>query len=311
MRFARVAAVLLLGSVIAVSWWTQTRLPEPAHIPLFEARAGRAAGIVKQESESRVAAIPPNELAQHVRYSTTLGQFAAYLSLPKTDGKKYPAIVWIHGGDYTSIGKFWDDEYFLKNVYSQFLKSGVVVMIPSLRGGNDNPGFHEGFYGEVEDVVAAAEYLSKLDYVDPNRVYLGGHSTGGTLALLTAEDSDRFRAVFSLGPVTDPRGYNDRYVPKIGRGDELGFKLRSPWYWLGSIRSPTFVFEGADRPGNIGALKALAKMPRNPLTHFYLVPGKDHYSLLEPLLPSIAHKILADTGPQSEVRFDETELRAL
>ena len=30
-------------------------------------------------------------------------------------------------------------------------------------------------------------FLAKQDYVDPKRIYLGGHSTGGTLALLTAE----------------------------------------------------------------------------------------------------------------------------
>jgi dipeptidyl aminopeptidase/acylaminoacyl peptidase len=61
------------------------------------------------------------------------------------------------------------------------------MMFPSLRGGNDNPGRHGGFYGEVDDVLAAHDYLSRQPYVDPKRIYPGGHSTGGTLALLTAE----------------------------------------------------------------------------------------------------------------------------
>ena len=80
------------------------------------------------------------------------------------------------------------------------------MMFPSLRGGNDNPGVREGFFGEVDDVLAAAEYLSKQAFVDPQRIYLGGHSTGGTLVLLVAECSGRFRAVFSFGPVLGTRG---------------------------------------------------------------------------------------------------------
>ena len=41
------------------------------------------------------------------------------------------------------------------------------MMFPSLRGGNDNPGAKEGFLGEVDDVIAAADFLAKQPYVDP------------------------------------------------------------------------------------------------------------------------------------------------
>ena len=37
-------------------------------------------------------------------------------------------------------------------------------------------------------------FLAAQPYVDPARIYLGGHSTGGTLALLVAECSETFRA---------------------------------------------------------------------------------------------------------------------
>ncbi len=60
------------------------------------------------------------------------------------------------------------------------------MMYPSLRGAHDNPGQPEGLFGEVDDMLAAITYARKLDYVDPERVYLVGHSTGATLALLTA-----------------------------------------------------------------------------------------------------------------------------
>ena len=61
--------------------------------------------------------------------------------------------------------------------------------------------------------MAAADYLVRDSSVDPKRFYLGGHSTGGTLALLVAECTDRFRGVFSFGPVSDVSGYDPQYLP--------------------------------------------------------------------------------------------------
>src|SRR2546425_998049 len=74
-------------------------------------------------------------------------------------------------------------------------------------------GAKEGFLGEVDDVLAAADYLGKQEFVDAKRIYLGGHSTGGTLVLLVAECSERFRAVFSFGPADDVAGYGPEYLP--------------------------------------------------------------------------------------------------
>ena len=56
-----------------------------------------------------------------------------------------------------------------------------------------------------------ADYLAGQPYVDPERVYLGGHSTGGTLVMLVAASSDRSRAMFSFGPVEDVSGYGSEY----------------------------------------------------------------------------------------------------
>lgn len=55
-----------------------------------------------------------------------------------------------------------------------------MMMFPSQRGGNDNPGKREGFLGEADDILAATDHLEKLPHVDPDQIYLGGHSTGGT-----------------------------------------------------------------------------------------------------------------------------------
>ena len=85
--------------------------------------------------------------------------------------------------------------------------SGLVLMVPALRGASGNPGTPECFLGEVDDILAARAHLAQRADVDPARIYLGGHSTGGTLVLLAAASTDQFRAVFALGPVADPRQY--------------------------------------------------------------------------------------------------------
>jgi len=127
---------------------------------------------------------------------------AAYVSPAPGDGKRHPAIIWLIGGFSNGIGDTpWapatpDNDQSA----SAYRESGIIMMYPSRRGGNMNPGYHESFYGEVNDIIAARQYLEKLDYVDPKRIYLGGHSTGGTLALLVAESDAGFRAIFCVRP---------------------------------------------------------------------------------------------------------------
>jgi acetyl esterase/lipase len=128
------------------------------------------------------------------------------------------------------------------------------MMFPSLRGGNDNPGTEEGFLGEVDDVLAAADFLGKQAFVDAKRIYLGGHSTGGTLVLLVAECSDRFRAVFSFGPADNVAGYGPEYLP-FDSSNPREIELRSPGRWLASIK------------GNIASLQATGPRPtRRPIS---------------------------------------------
>src|SRR5262245_22748782 len=182
------------------------------------------------------------------------------------------------------------------------------MVCPSLRGGNDNPGVKEGFFGEVDDVLAAADFLAKQEYVDPKRIYLGGHSTGGTLVLLVSECSDRFRAVFSFGPVNDVSGYPAQFID-WDQSNRRETELRSPGRWLASIKSPTFVFEGGG--GNIDSLHAMARSSTNANVHFLPVKKTDHFSILAPANRLVAEKILRDDGPTCNLSFTEDEVNKL
>jgi dipeptidyl aminopeptidase/acylaminoacyl peptidase len=280
---------------------------------LKEARAAFASELVPRAGEREPVAIPPPKVFQLVRYPSAAGQLAAYLTPDPGDGKRHPAIVWITGGDCNSIGDVWSPQDPTNDQSaSAYREAGIVTLFPSLRGGNDNPGKKEAFLGEVDDVLAAAEHLAKQPYVDPARIYLGGHSTGGTLVLLVAEYSDRFRAVFSFGPVEDVAGYGDaEFLPfDLSKASNREIEVRSPIHWLAGIRTPVFVIEGTGH-GNVSSLRTMAAASTNAHVRFLAVEGADHFALLAPTNRLIAQRILRDDGPASNLSFTEAELTAL
>lgn len=275
---------------------------------LADARQGFKSRLLRRESAQQPVPEPPAEIFRTVRYSSPAGHLAAYLSPNPGDGRRHPAIIWITGGDANTIGDVWSPAPASNDQSAAaYRKAGIVMMFPSLRGGNNNPGVREGFFGEVDDVIAAADFLAQQDYVDPARIYLGGHSTGGTLALLVAEASDRFRAVFSFGPVADVRAYGPAFTP-FTLEDPREIELRAPGRWLSSLRVPTFVFEGTG--GNIDELEALAGASVNPRAHFLRIRGADHFSSLAPTNTLIAAGILSDNGPTCDLSFSEASVSA-
>jgi pimeloyl-ACP methyl ester carboxylesterase len=300
----RLSLVALLGTFILVGC---NRIDQET-TSLADARKGFKTKLSAVRAQKLSLPTPPANVLEIVQYDTPVGKLPAYLSPDPKDGKKHPAIVWINGGDCNSI----DDGCWKRQPASndqsasQYREAGIVMMFPTLRGGNENPSTKEGFFGEVDDVLAAADYLAKQPYVDPARIYLGGHSTGGTLVLLVAECSDRFRATFSFGPVEDVSGYEAQYTP-FNTKDRKEVELRSPGRWLSSIKSPVFVLEGTSQ-GNISSLKAMARATNNPNAHFLPVKGATHFSVLAPVNRLLAQKIVADTGPACNITVTEDEV---
>jgi dipeptidyl aminopeptidase/acylaminoacyl peptidase len=295
-------AVVLFALLAGCSRQNQT-----ANGSLAQARQGFTTKLVRQERANEPVPQPPPQLFNLVRYPSPAGELAAYLSPPPSDGQKHPAIIWIFGGFDNGIGDTAWEQASPDNDQSAraFREAGLIMMYPSLRGGNDNPGFKEGFYGEVDDIIAAADFLARQSYVDPKRIYLGGHSTGGTLALLVAEATDKFRAVFAFGPVEDVTGYGTENLP-FDTNDPQEVKLRAPIQWLAAIKTPTFVFEGQD--GNFDSLRRLKNASQNWRLSFHELEGFTHFSILAAITPVVAKSILKDKGPAVNITFTAKEL---
>jgi dipeptidyl aminopeptidase/acylaminoacyl peptidase len=278
---------------------------------LADARKGHTTKLKRQHKANEVVPEPPAGVFSKVMYDAPVGKCAAYLTPDPKDGKKHPAIVWITGGDCNTIGDVWKPAPAKNDqTAKQYRDAGIVMMFPTLRGGNQNPGSQENFYGEVDDVLAAADYLAKQEYVDAGRIYLGGHSTGGTLVLLVAEVPNKFRAVFSFGPADDITGYGGQFTEAVNTSDRREVELRSPGRWLNSIQCPTFVFEGTE-DGNLDSLRTMSRESKNPKAKFFPVKGASHFSILAPVNKVIAQKIVADTGAETTLDFTEGELNKL
>jgi acetyl esterase/lipase len=237
---------------------------------------------------------PPGEL-EIVHYAAPLGNNVAYVT-PVKAGSRGPAIIWIVGGFGWGVSETaWakasreDDQSA-----SQFRRAGIATMYPALRGANQNPGHRECFLGEVDDILAAANFLATRADIDPSRIYLGGHSTGGTMVLLAAASTDRFRAIFSFGPVADVRQYGQQGCMG-GAVSERETKPRSPAYFLAEIVSPTFIIEGM-QSGNGAAFPLFKKYVGQAPVQFVEVSGGTHFTVIAPGCEVIAKAILADTG---------------
>ncbi len=115
---------------------------EEGPTPFSEARKGFQTKLIRKVKSSEPLLTPPEGLLELVRYPSSIGDLAAYLTPDPGDGKKHPAIIWIHGGDCQEIGDLaWtpgpvDDDQSA----NQYLQAGIVTMFPAMRGGTGNPG---------------------------------------------------------------------------------------------------------------------------------------------------------------------------
>lgn len=250
---------------------------------------------------------PPREQFVTLSVDSNGITLPAFVTPDPNDGKRHPAIVWITGGESNNLFEFWHPAPFDNDeTASQFRNAGIVTLFPSFRGGNTNTGEIEYNYGEVNDVIAATKLLATLPYVDPTRIYLGGHSCGGTMALLISEivsqtEPTLFKAIVCFGAtelVYTP-GFEDKTsifetFANASQRDKTDVLLRSPYFWLDDICIPTLLIEGLGG-GNVQPLQKFAQASQhNDFVTCLAVNNLNHFSVLAPTNALIAEQISQD-----------------
>lgn len=183
---------------------------------------------------------PPTGV-QEVEYKSGDLKLKGWLSKAVGDGKKRPAVVFLHGGWALGDGDWEDAE--------AFAKAGFVLMMPMLRAENGNPGRYESFLGEVDDAIAAGKFVSALPGVDGDNVFVVGHSVGGVLTCLVSMLPSPFKAAAALDGYVDMEswaaGSPDTQVP-YNRNKPEEIRVRNPMAFAGSIRCPLRLYVGED-----------------------------------------------------------------
>lgn len=184
---------------------------------------------------------PPPGVAE-VEFTSRDLRLKAWMSRHGGRGPKLPAVLFLHGGfafgpaDWEMALPYWE--------------AGFVVMAPMLRGENGQDGSLSLFYDEVDDVLAAADYLSRHPSVDASRIYVAGHSAGGTITLLAAQASWRFRAAAAFDASPDQQLLYNGSASKPGVHKEVVFdpkdlrelQVRSPLAYAGSFKCPARLY---------------------------------------------------------------------
>ncbi|TCL76027.1 alpha/beta fold hydrolase [Rhizobium sp. BK251] len=183
-------------------------------------------------------------------------ELVAWVSKYKRTPKLKPAVLFLHGGNAMGIGH-WE-------LMKPYIDAGYVVMMPSVRGENGQLGNFSGFYDEVSDALAAAHRLAHLPGVDGSRVFIAGHSIGGTLTMLTAMSSKRFRAATPISGNPDAFRFFDRYPQDIrfDEKDPREFQMRSALCYAESFKCPVYVMHGKEEDHFNDRAGLLAKRAR-------------------------------------------------
>lgn len=166
-------------------------------------------------------------------------ELVAWLSHYQPSKIPKPAVLFLHGGNATGVGH-WE-------LMKPYWEAGFVVLLPSFRGENGQEGNYSGFYDETSDALAAANYLENLPGIDRDRLFLAGHSNGGTLSLL-ASMTRRFRAAVPISAGVNSWRYFNRYSEEIcfDGTDPKEFIMRSSVCFGPSLKCPTLLLRGTE-----------------------------------------------------------------
>lgn len=158
-------------------------------------------------SEMADAQMNYSDMSRMQYYGSSPSQFLKIL-YPSTPKGLHPVAIIIHGG-------FWKSKYGISpptaacETLAPDLQDHqfIVVEVEYRRDGDE----HWGWPYSNNDVTEAYKAATCLPHVDRSRIYLIGHSAGGTLALWLAARLSRLRDaalprhVLALAPVADLR----------------------------------------------------------------------------------------------------------
>ena len=218
-------------------------------------------------THSLVAGVRTEDLVepQLVHYPSRDGkwQISAFVYVPYNlpRNAKNPAIVYVHGGPTSqTVNSF-------NRIVQYMVNQGYLVIAPNYRG---STGYGKEFQaanfkdmggGDLEDTLAAADWIQKTGYVDPKKLIIMGASYGGYMSMMAVtkapevwaagvpivpfvnwfteiENEDPSLQQWDLATMGDPKNEKDHDL----------LHDRSPIFLVAKIKAPLFLLAGGHDP---------------------------------------------------------------
>jgi pimeloyl-ACP methyl ester carboxylesterase len=215
-------------------------------------------------------------------YQGIFQHYGLYIPTSYDPTKLNPAVVWLHP---RSSGNAHLAGAWVPGIIRQLgerrgtLGQGNVIISPSARGSSTwwvGRG-HEDFRESWDDAMASYS-------IDPDRVYVAGHSMGGFGSYLVGLlYPDRFAAAFPISGPTQPGGWTGVGDP-IASQDDNDVETEFMFNILENARNlPYVIYQGTNDELVFwpGIARTAARFTQLGYRHrFYSFPGQEHYSPL-------------------------------
>ena len=168
--------------------------------------------------------------------------------------KKYPTILWIHGGPTSQY------EFSYHSIAQLYAANGYVTLLINPRG---STGYGEEFckalfadWGNLDyqDVMAGVDYAIAQGYSDADKLAVGGWSYGGILTNYVITKTNRFKAAVSGASEALYRANYGHDHYQLTWEQELGLPWENAEAWerispfndVAKITTPTLWMGGSD-----------------------------------------------------------------
>lgn len=243
-----VPSTAFVGSEILTGWQDSVHPPQ---VIALDSRTGR-----KTRTLLAAGHVPPGHPWQPVTFKSAEGEtIQGWLGLPEGTGP-FPTILHTHGGPETQTV-----EYFMPNSQA-WLDHGFAWLAINYRGSTGfGRVFREKIWGnlghlELEDMVAARDWLVEEGIADARQILLHGWSYGGYLTLLGLSKYPDFWAGGLAGTATVDwameyenlsaamRGYSVAIFGGTPQEKPEQYAAASPMTYIKSVKAPVLIIQG-------------------------------------------------------------------